>query len=222
MQQLEMGWGQEPARKPTPQPVQLSMAHVRPTGRGGRRANSGRKPGLRPTVLHRERGEHRADRPVLITLRRAKTMSSLRTERAHRILRETIRATQRDTFRIIHYTVQDDHLHLIVEAENADSLSNAMRSFTIRAAVRINYELFGRRQGRVWTERYRMRELSTPSEARGALRFVLANDMKHGNGKAGARAVLDGAAAVLAMPRTWLMRDGWATAMRVMRDGARG
>jgi len=46
-------------------------------------------------------------------------------------------------FRIVQYSVQADHVHLIVEAENDAVLTNGMRSFAIRFARRVNSEILG-------------------------------------------------------------------------------
>lgn len=187
-----MDRGNQPARKPAPEPVVLALQKATEKKHGGARLGAGRKPGLRPIVLHRERGEHRTDLPVLITLRRASATPSLRSERIHRILRESVRATEPLGFRIVRYSIDDEHMHLVVEADNAKVLSTAMRSFIIRAAVLVNYALHGRRQGRVWTkERYRIRELGTPCDVRRALERM---DGDHGEG---------------VPPRTWLLREGW-------------
>lgn len=177
MRQLELDWGTEPARKPAPAPVALSLAKASEKTHGGARRGAGRKPGPRPIILHRDRGEHRGDLPVLITLRSASTMPSLRVERVQQILHESVRDTKRDGFRIVRYSIHDRHMHVLVEADDTTTLSTSMRSFVIRAAMRINYELHGRRQGDVWTgERYRSRALKKTSEVRHALRYLLGED----------------------------------------------
>jgi REP element-mobilizing transposase RayT len=60
-------------------------------------------------------------------MRRAPGLPSLRSERLHNLLREAIRATRREGFRIVHYSVQADHVHLVIEADDATILSNGMR-----------------------------------------------------------------------------------------------
>lgn len=106
-------------------PAQRNLAEV-PTW-GGPRANSGRKAGARPKVRHRARPTHVATSPVHVTMRRAPGLPSLRSERLHNLLREAIRATRREGFRIVHYSVQADHVHLVIEADDATILSNGMR-----------------------------------------------------------------------------------------------
>jgi REP element-mobilizing transposase RayT len=89
------------------------------------------------------------------------------------------RAARRDpeTFRVVHFSVQRDHVHLIVEAKDARALSSGMRSIAIRVARYVN-DLLSRR-GRFWADRWHGRALSTPREVRNAIVYVLANFRKH-------------------------------------------
>lgn len=157
---------------------QLSLADARTWG--GPRAGSGPKAGARPQVRHRPRPAHAHRHPVHVTLRRAKGLPSFRGERVHRLLRNAIRATRRDGFRIVQYSLQADHVHLVVEAEDGSTLTNGMRSFAVRVAMRVNARILGRRSGRVWADRYHRRDLRTPREVRRALVYVLSNHLKHG------------------------------------------
>ena len=76
------------------------------------------------------------------------------------------------------YSVQADHLHLVIEAESASVLSSGMRSFAVRVAMRVNRCVL-RRRGHVWGDRYHRRDLTSPREVRHALVYVLANHLKH-------------------------------------------
>jgi putative transposase len=211
-------------------PGQLSLGEV--VTWGGRRAGAGRKRGLRPNVPHRPREVHRDYQPVHVTLRRAKGLPSLRNQRLERVVREAMRATTRardGAFRVTDYSIQNDHVHLIVEADELGDhgervgLSRAMRSFVIRLALRLNKEL-GRKRGRVWGDRFHARELTSPSEVRKALVYLLGNHIKHGEWEVG---IVDpfssgpwfqGWMQVLERPpdpspvergRTWLLDWGW-------------
>ena len=82
-----------------------------------------------------------------------------------------------ERFRIVHFSVQFDHVHLLVEAKDERSLSAGMRSVSIRIARYVN-ELLGRK-GRLWADRWFGRALTTPRQVRVALVYVLANFRKH-------------------------------------------
>jgi hypothetical protein len=80
-------------------------------------------------------------------------------------------------FRILQFSVQWDHVHLVVEASDKRALSEGMRSVAIRVALAVN-ELVGR-HGPVWADRWHGRALTSPREVRNALVYVLANFRKH-------------------------------------------
>jgi hypothetical protein len=89
------------------------------------------------------------------------------------------RASRRDParFRLLHFSMQLDHLHLIVEATDARALSSGVRSVAIRVARYVNDLLA--RHGPLWADRWHGRALKTPREVRNALVYVLANFRKH-------------------------------------------
>lgn len=82
-----------------------------------------------------------------------------------------------DAFRVLHFSVQRDHVHLVVEAKDARALSSGVRSIAIRIARYVNELLL--RRGRFWADRWHGRALKTPREVRNAIVYVLANFRKH-------------------------------------------
>jgi putative transposase len=92
-------------------------------------------------------------------------------------MRECIRQSSREAFRVLHFSVQGDHIHLVVEAQNARALSSGARGLSIRLARAINRAC--RRSGPVWGDRYHARALKTPRETRHAIVYVLMNFKKH-------------------------------------------
>lgn len=206
------------ARRPT----QLSF----PTPRtwGGRRRGAGRKPtpGRRPGVPHRSRPLHTAAYPVHVTLRAVAALRCLRAPRVFPAIRRALRGSSRAEFRIIEFSVQTDHIHLLAEATHARTLSSGVRGLAIRLARAINKAL-GRR-GAVWEGRYHARGLPTPRAVRHALVYVLMNFKKHGIVGTGVdpcssspwfdgwRIVPEAARSgprPVAVARTWLARVGW-------------
>ena len=177
-------------------------------------------------MRHRTRAMHRRHQPVHVTLRRAKGLPSLRSERIANLVQRAIADTQRHGFRIVEYSVQADHVHMIVEAEDSAELTRGMRSFTVRVARRINGRIFPRRRGRVWADRYHRHDLTNPTEVRHALVYVLDNHLKHRHFDAGLIDPCSSAPwftgwmqnvmpppepSATAPPRTWLLREGWIT-----------
>jgi len=201
--------------------LQLSLPS-RPTW-GGRRIGAGRKltPGRRPSVPHRARPSHDAAHPVHVTLRAGVAVRCLRSPRAFPAVRRALAASSTGAFRIVHFSVQDDHLHLIVEAEDARVLSRGVRGLAIRIARAVNRVL--RRRGSLWSGRYHARALTTPREVRHALVYVLTNRGKHRGDMNGFDPCSSGrwfdgwreaaptppVGAPVARARTWLAVVGW-------------
>ena len=79
-------------------------------------------------------------------------------------------------FRICQFSVQRDHLHLIVEADSKAALSRGMQAFAIRVAKAINGFL-GRR-GQVFDDRYHAEVATNPRQTRNVVRYVLLNARK--------------------------------------------
>ncbi len=89
-----------------------------------------------------------------------------------------MRASTREGFRLVEYSIQTNHLHLIVEADDRKALGRGMKGLLISVARRLN-GLWGRK-GRVFADRYFMRVVSSAVEVWRLLKYVLLNGRKHG------------------------------------------
>jgi putative transposase len=199
---------------------------------GGPRAGAGRKAPARANVRHRARPEHVWYEPVHVTIRRAKGLPSLRSEVVYAELREAVRLTRREDFRIVEYSVQRDHVHMLVEADDAAALAAGMKSFKVRAARRINRVL--RRQGSMWGERYHRRDLGSPRDVRNAVVYVMNNHLKHQEWEGGLvdtcssapwfqgwmhKPNLPDEPAPVERARTWLLHTGWHRKLNYLNRG---
>jgi putative transposase len=121
---------------------------------------------------------------------------------------------------VIAFSVQRDHLYLLVEAEAGNALARGVQGREIRIAKSVN-RVLGRR-GAVWAERYQARDLTTPRAVRNALVYVPQNHRKHGSDRAGfdpcsSARWFEGSRlrvqATMSSPvvraRRWLARIGW-------------
>ena len=129
---------------------------------------------------------------------------------------------------MVHYSIQGNHVHAIVEAAGTAELARGMKSLGSRLARAVN-RVFGR-SGPVLAERFHLRTLRTPREVRNAIAYVLLNARRHAARLRGFRrevARIDPAssgrwfdawkrriqpptdAPAVAKPRTWLLRIGW-------------
>jgi REP element-mobilizing transposase RayT len=209
---------------------QLELELTMPVQWGGAREGAGRKAAERPRVWHRGRPEFPKCHPGLVTVRVRKDVPSLRTVRLVREVEYSLRGlAKRVDFRVVHYSLQYDHVHLLVEAEGAAALSNGMKSLAARLARAVN-RVFDRR-GAVLDGRYHHRALGTPREVRAALAYVILNARKHAGQHAPAapdsESRVDPASSgrwfdgwaerpappvdfpAVTRPQSWLLRVGW-------------
>jgi len=165
-----------------------------------------------------------------VTLRAHDGLPTFRAEALARGIRRVVAAANRAGFRVVHFSVQGNHIHLIVEAHDKPSLSHGMQWLAARVARTLN-GLMGIR-GRVWRERYHAHRLTAPREVRNTLVYVLMNARKHGvrlesgidpwssaawfDGFADHRPLVDDNP--VSAPRTWLAGVGWRRYGLVRRD----
>jgi hypothetical protein len=90
----------------------------------------------------------------------------------------------RNTFHIVHFSIQRTHIHLIVEAADRNALARGMQGFAISAARHINAAVSARRGkrrcGTVFSDRYHAVVLGTPRQVRNTISYVLNNWHHHG------------------------------------------
>src|SRR5262245_22823123 len=113
--------------------VQLEL---RPKTWGGRREGAGRPKTGKKYVPHRPRPLHKKAHPVHITLRAR--VATLRDFPVFEAVAEALARGSKDFFRVCEYSVQRNHVHLIVEADDTDSLSRGMQGLVARLAKAVN------------------------------------------------------------------------------------
>jgi REP element-mobilizing transposase RayT len=159
---------------------------LRGARKGEKRRGVGRpKQGARASERHQVRKAFRASEPVHVILRAHTDIGSLRKgEVLHAIREALITVAKLDEFRVVHFSVQRTHIHMICEAEGKRTLGHGMQTFGISAAKHINAlirdEDGKRRRGAVFPDRYHARILKTPTQVRNCLRYVLNNWRHHG------------------------------------------
>jgi len=136
------------------------------------------------------------------------------------ILRALGEGRERFGFRLTQFSVQSNHVHMIVEADDRLALSRGMKGIAVRVARTVNR--LWKRRGSVFSDRFHSRALRSPREVRSVLLYVLQNARHHGlrilgvdpyssgpwfdGWKQGRVLATDGPTA---HARTWLLREGW-------------
>jgi REP element-mobilizing transposase RayT len=115
---------------------------------------------------------------VHVTLRVLPGLRSLRGCKTFRAIHRALSSgNERPNFRLVEYSVQSTHFHLIVESRSTQSLTRAIQGLAIRLARSVNRALS--RSGTVFGDRYRSRVIRGPRDARNTLRYVLNNSRRH-------------------------------------------
>jgi REP element-mobilizing transposase RayT len=148
--------------------------------RGGARPGAGRpRKGERASAPHKRRREIDPRLPVHAVLRVASAVSWLRTPHAYRAVRAALAAVldAADVFRIVHFSLQGNHLHLLCEASDRIALARGLQGFQISAAKHLNGECS--RRGQVFPDRYFAESIDSVRQVRHTLNYVLNNWRKH-------------------------------------------
>jgi REP element-mobilizing transposase RayT len=232
-------------RDPKPQPEPQLALDLIPRTHGGRRDGAGRpkSSGPRHDPPHRARPVHVGRYPLHIVLRVRKDLPRLRRMDIYKAVnRSLLVIARREGFRIVHVSIQHNHIHTLVEAADAAALESGMRAFSISLARRIN-KVLGR-TGKVFAYRYHTTMLTSPRQTRNAICYVINNWRRHNEDE---RSYFDRDARIdrfssgvqfrgwsdfrldplalpadyvplgVARPQTWLLDVGWLKAKRPIR-----
>lgn len=220
-----------------------ATAGAPPQKRKRKRKPGARRPGPKPHadrkgfVQHGRRPAHHRRHPVHVTMRRVRLAPSFRKQAVYAVVLAEIAASKHRGVHVVEYSIQHDHLHLMVEGNDRDHLSKQMCRLFSRIAMAVNRLV--RRSGPLFRDRHHRRALETPTEVRNALVYILFNVRKHARAEAGdaARSFLDGCSSapwfrawapearpppdvlaqtraysredITSRPRTWLAAVGW-------------
>ena len=144
---------------------------------------------------------------------------NLRSRRSFRELSAAFAETcNRAGFRLIHFSVQGNHRHLIVEASDEVRLSRGLQGLAVRIARRLN-RLMGR-TGKVFADRFHQHVLRSPAEVARAVAYVLGNFVVHAlrRGEPVSATAPDEYSSarqretgppLVAPAQSWLLRGGW-------------
>ena len=212
------------------------LAFDLPAPKRKRRRKLGRKrTGRCSDSPHRTRPVHARQHPVHVVLRTLPGVPRLRRGHVLRAARQALRkALARTEFRVVHVSLQHNHVHFLVEAADREALTRGMQGLAISLARRIN-RACGRR-GKLFAHRYHATAITSPRQTRNALAYVLNNWRRHREDRAPGRArvtaldpyssalsfdgwrdgtrfaVPDGFALLpVARAETWLLTVGWRT-----------
>jgi REP element-mobilizing transposase RayT len=148
--------------------------------RGGVRAGAGRKRGVHNKCdpSHGRRPALSAKHPVHVMLRTLASVPRLRQRDGFEAIRAVLLFfVGGSDFRVVHISIQRNHLHLVVEAASKEALRRGMQRFAIRAARELNASF--ERVGKVFAFRYQAKQMKSADYTRNVLGYVLNNWRRH-------------------------------------------
>ena len=158
--------------------LQIKFFGKRPKDRrGGARLGAGRPASPESGESHLARSSLSRHHAVHVTVRLHRRLRNLRARKIYKMVRRAFCFACTRFFRIVQYSVQGDHIHLICEAANKRMLARGMQGFSIRVAKGLN-RIMGRK-GKVFADRYHAEYVTSPQYARNALTYVLNNARRH-------------------------------------------
>ncbi|MEM7518152.1 MAG: hypothetical protein AAF368_14670 [Planctomycetota bacterium] len=133
-------------------------------------------------MSHGKRPEMRRGDVGIVTIKIAAGLPSLRYHAENDAIYAALSRARRscrvgEDFRVLEYSVQSNHLHLIVEAESCADLQTGMRG--LMAHLGNALRRLWKKSGRVFADRYHLELITTPTRMRHAYRYVLNNARKH-------------------------------------------
>jgi hypothetical protein len=162
--------------------------------------------------------------PVQVTIRATAGLPSFRSPRVFGALRRAIARASVDRFRVIHFSIQQDHGHFIIEGDEPHRARGGVHGLAIRLALAVNRVLG--RKGKVVGDRYHARPLTSPRRMRTSMVYVLLNFRTHLRAPACVDPMSSGphfsgwqrapaandVEPATALPATWMARAGWLRA----------
>ena len=148
---------------------------------GGRRAGAGRKPSKDSGVAHTRRPDIGGEVPGIVTLKIENVTDwggNMRDPVTLKVILACFEiAKDRFGMRICHYSVQSNHIHLLIEADDRDCYIRGMRGLTTRLARNLNKH-WGRK-GKLFTDRYDGKRMADGLHVQNSIRYLGGNDLKH-------------------------------------------
>lgn len=139
---------------------------------------AGRKPIHDKAIRHTERPIFKKARSLHLTIKVRENKADIKSRRLLKALHHAIKRARLMKLKIIHYTLEFNHVHLLVEADNNSTLHKGMQAFGISFSKAINRSK--RLKGTVYKHRYHFRQICSSRELKNVLHYIFHNGIKHG------------------------------------------
>ncbi|MGZ3789032.1 MAG: transposase [Bacteriovorax sp.] len=159
-------------KKPLRKNTQTSLINIKGAGRPaihdiGIRHSS--RPFLKkPSSLH-------------LTVKIKKNRADMKNKSVLGLLKRAIKNARRQGLKVIHYSLEYDHVHLLIEADNNYILGKGMQAFGVTLSKAINR--MRKLKGGVYKHRYHFRHISSARELKNVMNYIFTNGLKHKTAK---------------------------------------
>ena len=112
-----------------------------------------------------------------LTIKVRSNKADIKSKKILKALHHAIKRARLKKLRVIHYTLEFNHLHLLIECESHKTLHQGMQAFGISLSKAINR--IKKLKGTVYKHRYHLKKLATRRELKNALHYIFNNGKKH-------------------------------------------
>lgn len=119
---------------------------------------------LKPTSMH-------------LTIKVRENKADIKTKSILKALHHAIIRARLKGIRVIHYTLEYNHVHLLVEAHCHTIMHRGMQAFGISIAKAINKIKI--RSGTVYKHRYHLRKITSPRQLKNVIHYIFHNGIHH-------------------------------------------
>ena len=112
-----------------------------------------------------------------LTIKVRSNKADIKSKSILKALHHAIKRARLKKLKIIHYTLEYNHLHVLVECHNNKILHQGMQAFGISLSKAINR--IKRLKGAVYKHRYHFRKCTSRRDYKNVLHYIFANGVKH-------------------------------------------
>ncbi|MBC7427185.1 MAG: transposase [Bacteriovorax sp.] len=126
-------------------------------------------------IRHTKREEISRPRPLHLTIKLIR--ADIQNKIFLKALRHAIVRARLQGLKIIHYSLEHDHIHLYAESSDNKTLGSGMKALGVSLVKKIN--IYFKRKGTCYKTRYHLRILRSASEVKNVINYILKNGIKH-------------------------------------------
>lgn len=128
-------------------------------------------------IRHTKRPDLTRPSSLHLTVKIEKSKANLKNKNVLAILKKAIFNARRQGLKVIHYSLEYDHIHLIIEADNNRTLGKGMQAFGVTLAKAINR--MRKVKGQVYKHRYHFRQITSSRQLKNVMTYIFNNGVKH-------------------------------------------